>query len=137
MRNLKSILFITLICGFISSAKTQDEFPINTEILDPLAFLSKKINLKNYLIDLRSSEAFAEFHVEGAKNIPFLQSSFKKETENLSLHTPVMIYCTDGEQSLKAARILAKAGFRTIIILDGGIDAWIAHKLKVIQVEKH
>lgn len=125
-------LFFLISAGIFSHAKAQDELPPNAELLDPLAFLSKKINLKHTLIDLRSEEAFKNMHIEGARNIPFQSSTFKKITENLPMYSPVLLYCDDGIISVEAANILSKAGFKTTILLEGGLNAWTEKRLKTV-----
>lgn len=112
------------------SAQSLEGRPQHVEILDPLAFLSKKINLKHTLIDLRSEDEYKKSHIEGAKNIPFQLANFKIKVEKLPMHSPVLLYCEDGRQTMNAAKLLSSMGFKTIIALEGGMQAWIQNKLK-------
>jgi adenylyltransferase/sulfurtransferase len=135
---MKKWFFFVLTCTLFvwgqKEVQAQYELPENAEIIDPLAFLSKKINLKHHLLDLRTEEEYAHAHIEGARCVTFVPATFKKDVERFPLHTPLMIYCENGETSEKASFILEKAGFRTVIILEGGIESWNNNKLKTVQL---
>jgi len=83
------------------------------------------------MLDVRTPEEFAESHIPGATLIPV------QEIENRLSEVPgdrqVYVYCRSGVRSVKASRILAKAGFTHIENVEGGIMAWQAAGYPVIQ----
>ena len=76
------------------------------------------------LIDVRTPQEFAKYHIQSAKNIDFKGPDFKKEIEKLDKTKPVLIYCLSGGRSKSALNIFREAGFTTVYELDGGINAW-------------
>jgi len=76
------------------------------------------------LIDVRTPQEFEKYRIQGAKNIDFRCSDFKKEIEKLDKTKPVLIYCLSGARSKAALSVFRKAGFTTVYELDGGINAW-------------
>ncbi|MCF4102470.1 rhodanese-like domain-containing protein [Gillisia sp. M10.2A] len=84
------------------------------------------------LVDVRSKEDFSKSHLFNATNIIY-DEAFRNNLEKLDKLKPVAVYCTAGNRSEKAAKILQEAGFIHIYILDGGIKKWVNHKEKVEQ----
>jgi thioredoxin len=76
------------------------------------------------LIDVRTPQEFAKYHIQSAKNIDFKNPNFKKEIEKLDKTKPVLIYCLSGGRSKEALSVFREAGFTTVYELDGGINAW-------------
>ena len=76
------------------------------------------------LVDVRTSEEFAEGHLEGAVNIDYKQESFMQTAkEQLDTSKHVAVYCRSGRRSASAAKLLSDAGYQVTNLL-GGILAW-------------
>lgn len=75
-------------------------------------------------VDVREDGEFAGGHIPGALSIPL--GSIEREMERLPRAAPIVTYCGHGERSASALSVLARAGFRTLANLDGGIGAWEA-----------
>ena len=73
------------------------------------------------LIDVRTSDEYAEGHLAGAENIDVKAADFTERIKGLD--GTVAVYCRSGKRSLMAAEQLAKQGC-TVYNLDGGILAW-------------
>jgi len=69
------------------------------------------------LIDVRSSEEFAQGHMQGAINIP-VQELAQRLNELDQAH-PVAVYCRSGRRSAAAASLLAASGFGPVTDLGG------------------
>lgn len=64
------------------------------------------------LIDVRTSEEYAEGHLDGALNIDVKKDDFRQVVrENVRKGTPLAIYCRSGRRSKQAAKILSRMGF--------------------------
>lgn len=74
------------------------------------------------LIDVREPGEFQSGHIPGAVNIPL--SRLKEQLHQIPKDTEVLLYCRSGMRSKQAAKILAKAGYRNLFHLAGGIAAW-------------
>ncbi len=78
---------------------------------------------KVQVVDVRPVNEYKESHLFNAQNIIY-DKDFRKKLSNLDKEKPVAIYCTTGNISPEAARILKEAGFQNIYILKGGIKKW-------------
>lgn len=94
------------------------------EVLDALAYQSKLLNLKGTILDVRSEEEFKSGHLKNAINIDWNGKNFKKQTKDMPRFMPLFIYCGSGYRSADAAKFLVEEGFKTVINLEGGIEAW-------------
>ena len=77
---------------------------------------------KAQLIDLREPDSFKASHILGARNMPF--SQFKLYQGSLRKDMPVYLYDQGKSISIRAAAKLHKAGFKEIVILNGGFAKW-------------
>jgi rhodanese-related sulfurtransferase len=85
------------------------------------------------LLDVRTTEEYAEAHLQNSANIDVLQDSFaQKASEELKKELPVAVYCKSGRRSRNAADILVKQGYK-VYNLDSGITGWIADGKPVVK----
>jgi rhodanese-related sulfurtransferase len=72
------------------------------------------------ILDLRSAEAYAEYHVPGAESAPVAHLAdyplYRNET--------VVLYGDDAVGTAQAWLLLQARGYRGAVLLDGGLDAW-------------
>jgi rhodanese-related sulfurtransferase len=117
MKKMIQLLLTLLVTG---TAVAQDKKTVSSEEF------AKGIKEKNVIIlDVRRPEEFKENHIDGAININWQnKEEFEAKTSKLDKSKTVYIYCLGGIRSEKAADQLLKNGFRKIIGLEGGIDAW-------------
>lgn len=87
------------------------------------------------LIDVRTSEEFAEGHIEQAHNIDIKDSNFKEKLDRFDKSKPVFVYCLSGGRSAKAAASLKELGFEEVYDLKGGIMAWRNKQLPVTEAD--
>lgn len=87
--------------------------------------------LKNYLetteaspilLDVREPWEFQTCHIEGALHIPMGQ--IPTRYQQLDASKEIIVICHHGMRSLQVAQFLEKAGFKNIVNLTGGVDAW-------------
>lgn len=69
------------------------------------------------LVDLRDREEYEQGHITGAWNI--LYEEVEDHLEQMSNYERVIFYCTHGNHSLAAARLLAKSGKQAYSIAGG------------------
>lgn len=85
------------------------------------------------IVDVRAPEEYASGHIGGATNINVNSDDFvEKANAALKKSEPVYVYCRSGKRSLKAADLLAKAGY-SIINLDNGILGWEKDGFPVVK----
>ena len=85
------------------------------------------------IIDVRTSEEFAEEHIENAINIDFRSETFRDELNNLDKEKTYLIYCRSGNRSGNALDIMAELNFREVHNMLGGIIKWQAEGLPTIK----
>lgn len=76
-------------------------------------------------VDLRGDAEFHKGHLPDALHVP--QSAIAKGPGGKlekDKERPVIVYCTSGMQSGKAATALKKQGFTNVYQLKGGFQAW-------------
>jgi phage shock protein E len=74
------------------------------------------------LVDVRTTDEFADGHLDGAVNIP-VQDLEARLAEVGPKDKPVVVYCRSGGRSARAKRLLEGAGYTSVIDL-GGIGNW-------------
>jgi len=72
------------------------------------------------LIDLRTPQAFAEYSIPGAQNVPLSDLAQPPFDRNEKL----LLYSQDGTHAAQAWLLLRARGYRYTYTLQGGLDAW-------------
>ena len=83
-------------------------------------------NLNINLIDVRSNQEYEEGHLSGAINIPVynIENEIEKKVKNKN--DIIILYCSSGNRSKEAKKILEKLGYENVYNLKGGIEKiWI------------
>lgn len=107
--------------------------------VSPLLAVAKMNDDSTIIIDVRDPPEYVQSHIENAVNIPL--GKLPEHAPKLEEHkkTPVLIACQNGTRSASAAKILTKAGFEQVFVINGGMQAWendyklpvkITHKTK-------
>jgi len=74
------------------------------------------------VVDVRSEGEFEAGYIPGSINIPL--SELSSRIDELDRNVPVVCVCASGYRSVEAAEMLAAAGFRNVMTLEGGIRNW-------------
>lgn len=115
----KCLVTVVLIFTFAAFAQNQVTLPLE-------AFYAKVKNQKKpQLIDSRSSEEFAQNHIEGALNFNQDSENYPQFIAALDKKQPVFIYSIGAGRSVVLANNLVQKGFTEVYTLEGGIAAWI------------
>lgn len=85
------------------------------------------------LIDVRSPAEYADYHVPGAVSLPLDQIDAARVSARFSdsagTVTPLYLICASGRRAEQAARKLQSQGLTRVALVDGGTQAWAAHRL--------
>jgi len=77
------------------------------------------------LVDVRTQDEFNDGHIDDAINIDFFEEdTFAQKFAQFDIDKPIYLYCRSGGRSQKSAKILKELGFKEIIDLKGGYEAW-------------
>jgi rhodanese-related sulfurtransferase len=78
--------------------------------------------MKTRLIDVREYPEFAGGHIEGSELVPL--GTLDKASEGWSHSEPLTLVCKSGRRAELARQTLARKGFTSLTVLDGGVEAW-------------
>src|SRR5262245_26285296 len=85
------------------------------------------------VVDVCTATEFAHGHVPGALNLDVNSPDFAAKAAQLDKSKPVLVNCHQGIRGARAAAILDGLGFKSVINLDGGLNAWEAAGNKVVK----
>ena len=74
------------------------------------------------VLDVRREPEWEGAHIEQAVWWPL--DNFKVSPPEMNRDVPIAVHCKSGYRSMIAASLLQRAGFRNVINLAGGFDAW-------------
>lgn len=72
------------------------------------------------LVDLRDEEAYKEYFIPTAVNIP----TSKLMESNLMRNQKILLYCEDNIRAAQGWFILKANNYKGVYILNGGVDSW-------------
>ena len=95
---------------------------------------TQMINREDALVlDVREPTEFDAGHLLGAKNMPAGSIEARAGELDKLKAKPVIVICTDGSRSSKAAVVLRERGFAKVVNLAGGYPAWKTAGLPVVK----
>ena len=106
-----------------SAPPAEDPYPA----LDPAAYnqvLPTGAAREGVLLDVRTPEEFADGHLVGATLINYYDDDFRAQLTGLDRDTTYYVYCRSGKRSAGAQQIMEELGFRRVVNLAGGFQAW-------------
>ncbi|WP_440604543.1 rhodanese-like domain-containing protein [Bacillus sp. GB_SG_008] len=114
-----NIVFIALISWFVISRF----LPVKGVKNISGKALKDEIKKKNkQLIDVRTLGEFRGNHIQGFRNMPL--NELVQKANSLDKNKEVIVICQSGMRSKQATKILKKLGFKHIINVSGGMNAW-------------
>lgn len=78
-----------------------------------------------HIIDVRTAGEFDAAHIPGSYNVP-LDTLSEHAGELAVIQRPVVLVCQSGGRATQAHGGLESAGKRTVQVLEGGMNAWLA-----------
>ncbi len=82
----------------------------------------RRARVPHRILDVREAQELAICSLEGALHIPI--SEFPERVGEVPRQEPVIVLCHHGVRSQMVVGLLRHAGWRNVVNLDGGIDAW-------------
>jgi hydroxyacylglutathione hydrolase len=81
-------------------------------------------DLDGMLLDVREPDEYDHGHVPGAVNLP--QADLATRLDDLPHDKTLFIICQSGYRARRAAQFLLQSGFKDVVSVQGGTNAWIA-----------
>src|SRR6267143_6478221 len=85
------------------------------------------------LLDVRTPGEFEALRIAGAVNVPLDALEPAALLANIGPDDPMYVVCQTGTRSQFAAAELRAAGFRRVVHVDGGTNAWTVAGLPVVR----
>ncbi|PKA99006.1 rhodanese-related sulfurtransferase [Flavobacteriaceae bacterium MAR_2009_75] len=117
---MKNCILLLMFAVFLFGCKEGDPKSITELTSDQIE--------NGVLLDVRTPQEYNEGHLDQAINVDWLGNDFLESTKNLNKNNPVYVYCKKGGRSAKAAKFLDSLGFKSVIDLKGGYDAYVSKK---------
>lgn len=120
---MKTILTF-IIAAFLISACSQGNAQENMTVkeLNAVAFNSDDSKV---VLDVRTAQEYAEGKIEGSENLDVLKTDlFTTSIQKLDRDKTYYVICRSGARSQTAAGQMRKAGFKNVINITGGMQAW-------------
>jgi rhodanese-related sulfurtransferase len=136
------VLMLTLAAGltatgeYLGNPPAAEQSTIVEEITPEEALLLIHGNPDNpdfIILDVRTPEEFAAGHIENAVNLNYLAETFNEAVSLMDKTKSYMVYCLRGNRSGSATDMMAMLHFEEVFNMLGGIEAWQAAGLLVIQ----
>jgi len=127
------LLPASIICLLLSISYLNGQLPDTTKykLLEPYDFHLQYLRTDSaLLIDVREPFEFRGRRIRGAINIPS-SGNIEKSADTLNHDLTYFLYCTTDYRSIRVAEKLYDAGFRKLVVLEGGIKAWRNEKMQV------
>ncbi|MCL4707896.1 rhodanese-like domain-containing protein [bacterium] len=75
------------------------------------------------VVDMRSAEEFAQYHIPGAVNIPFNKLFEPEAQETMAGDNTIVLYSNGGTHAAQAWVLLKQLGIESFVLL-GGLNYW-------------
>ena len=82
------------------------------------------------VLDVRRESEWEAGHIAEASWWPL--DNFKVSTPEIDRDATIAVHCKGGYRSMIACSLLQRAGFRNVVNVEGGFDAWRAANLRVV-----
>ncbi|MGN0858035.1 MAG: rhodanese-like domain-containing protein [Stenotrophomonas sp.] len=98
------------------------------------AELTRLVNAGNaVVVDLSAPADFEKGHIAGSRNVQAKQFGPTHKLVANAKQQPVVLVDRTSLASASAAKVLKKAGFEQIYVLDGGLPSWSAADLPLVK----
>lgn len=119
---MKKLLYILVAIVSLTACEAQQKK--GTELLNPIQFQTSMKVDEGTILDVRTPKEYQSGHIENAVNMHVYDKDFEQRADKLDKDKTVYVYCKLGGRSAEAVEILQKKGFKHIVELEGGMDAW-------------
>ena len=108
MKNQFALFFMLV---FVSCTSLNSKI---TEEIEPQELYSLVKNSAVIILDVRTSQEFAQGHISGATNLDFYSEDFTEKLSMINKDAPIYVYCKSGGRSSSTASTMEGLGFKKI-----------------------
>ena len=128
-------LFLPATAADKAAAKTPAEAPATKRFrnVDVAEWETLRKDAKVVVLDVRTTEEFADGHMQGAINLDIRGGKFAETLAGLDKTKTYLVHCAVGGRSAKACGQMDGLKFEKVLNLSGGITAWEAAGHKPVK----
>jgi thioredoxin len=126
---MKPILSIIFPCFFFLTGCGQNQI---VKEVSSIEFEKLIKDSSGTLLDVRTLSEFKNGHIKDAGQLNYYAFGFRKKLLLLPKNQAIYLYCNTGYRSKRAAKILAKNGYKNVYNLEHGIMEWHMKNLPVL-----
>jgi rhodanese-related sulfurtransferase len=122
------VLFILFVSSFMNGAGGAFKLINNSE-------LTQLVNRQNAkVVDIRNVNDFNKGHITDSTHLALdkITGGQFGKLESCK-NDPIVVVCNAGMSAKTAARLMHKAGFQQVAVLQGGIQSWLSANLPVVK----
>jgi phage shock protein E len=135
MRNLMLVTLLTcLACNTVGISKVAGGYAeIAATVANEMLLDSNQV----VVLDIRPTAQYRgpEGHIAGSLSAPFETIEHQLPELLPYQHNTVLVYGETDTDGAVAARLLVVAGFRNVVHISGGLQAWIARGYKTVNAQ--
>lgn len=87
------------------------------------------------ILDVRTGGEFETAHIPGSYNVP-LDTLVEHVDEFSRLEHPIVLVCQSGGRAGQARQALSSAGKSSLLVLEGGMNSWIASEKDLARSDR-
>ncbi|MGZ5049652.1 MAG: rhodanese-like domain-containing protein [Methylobacter sp.] len=100
-----------------------------TDVVSPQEAATMRVKNHAVIIDVREPDDWNENHIHGALRIPLSQLNERLTELEPYKNRPIITQCAAGTRSAQAQLLLKAAGFANVLLMNGGMQAWLQQGL--------
>jgi len=122
MRTLINMITIVAL-AFISLSTTACGQTAKSVTVEEAKTMIEK-NAKVVVLDVRTPGEWNGGHLKNAKHADIQSSDFEQKIASIDKNATILVYCAAGGRSSRAASMMVQKGYKNVINMAGGINAW-------------
>lgn len=123
-------VFLLLGCNTVGVSRDRAFATVMAQVAQVMLLDSRQL----VVFDFRHNSEYwgPDGHIAGALSAPLDTIELRLPELIPYQNNTVLVYGADHEESERGARILAAAGFRNVVMIDGGLRAWLESGYKTV-----
>jgi rhodanese-related sulfurtransferase len=128
------ILFALPLLAGCAHYRRPAQRPPFKKLSPPVAYEMMRDSPEMLILDLRPPQEYNgdTGHIRRAQNIPLERLPYRLLEINPFREETVLVYCRADDCGEKGMALLKASGFESVVLMDGGIDAWIREGFKTV-----
>lgn len=124
MRTLMCIIAIAALAMVTLSTSACGQTAKSVTVEEARTMIDK--NPKIVVLDVRTPSEWNGGHLKNAKHADIQSSDFEQKIASIDKNATIVVYCAAGGRSSRAASMMVQKGYKNVINMAGGINAWNA-----------